>query len=403
MSEYPHKILSLNMLRRLRYYKQLLFREISRKLRVLNTITISASALKYNYNFFKKLHPESKICPVLKSNAYGHGLLEIAKIVDKYEAPYIIVDSLYEAFQLRKAGVKTPSLVIGYIHPENYKYTSFKNMAVTVMDLETVVALGKLNEKIKIHLKVDTGMRRQGIQVEEVDKVVELIQKYPKLELEGIFTHLADSDNPKNIDWNKVQVKDFRKALKIAEQAGANPKWKHISATAGAAKIFSKEFNMIRIGLGLYGQSSLEGNDKYYKKYNFEKLKPVLSFDSTIIDIKKLKKGDCVSYGCTFTANREMKIGIIPAGYYEGVDRRLSNKGTVYCKGKPCEIIGRVCMNLIMIDLSNVKISAKWDKVNIISANSDKENSAAQIAKTTKTIPYVIWTHISPTIRRVIK
>jgi len=391
------------MLRRLRYYKQRLFREIGRELRVLNTITISSTALKYNYNFFKKLHPESKICPVLKSNAYGHGLLEIAKIVDAYGAPYIIVDSLYEAFELRKAGVKTPSLIIGYTYPENYKYTSFKNMAITVMDTETIDVLGKLNEKIKIHLKVDTGMHRQGIQVDEVSEVLKLIQKYPKLELDGIFTHLADSDNPKNIDWNKIQVKNFKKALKIAANAGVNPKWKHISATAGAAKIFSKEFNMIRVGLGLYGQSSLDTSDKYYKKHHFEKLKPVLSFDSTIIDIKSLKKGDCVSYGCTFVANREMRIGIIPAGYYEGVDRRLSNKGVVYCKKKTCKIIGRVCMNLIMIDLSNVKNVNKWDKVCVIGADPSKENNVSQIAKVAKTIPYVIWTHIAPTIRRVIK
>ncbi|MBU1445959.1 alanine racemase [Patescibacteria group bacterium] len=391
------------MLRRLNYYKQRLFRKISRKLRVLNTVTLSQSALKYNLDFFKKLHPESKVCPVLKSNAYGHGLVEIAKIVDQYDVPYIIVDSFYEAFKLRKAGVKTPSLVIGYTHPDNYKYTSFKNIAVTVMDRETVEALGKLNENIKIHLKIDTGMRRQGIQVEETGEVVKLIQNYPKLELEGIFTHLADSDNPDNIDWNQVQVKNFKKALKIAKQCGANPKWKHISATAGAAKIFSKEFNMIRIGLGLYGQSSLDPSDKYYKKYHFEKLKPVLSFDSTIIDIKELEKGDCVSYGCTFIADRKMKIGVIPAGYYEGVDRRLSNKGFMYCKGKPCKILGRVCMNLTVIDLSNVKISAKWDKVNVIGTSRDEANNVEQIAKTTKTIPYVIWTHISPTIRRIVK
>jgi len=358
-------------------------KKLQRKMKVLNTIELSEKALKHNYKYYKKLHPESKVCPVLKSNAYGHGLIEIAKMCEKLSPPYLIVDSFYEAFELKKAGVKTPCLIIGYTLPENYKHMSFKNVAVTVLDLDTIKALGKLRKRVKIHLKVDTGMHRQGVPIDKVDEALDLIRSYKKLELEGICTHLADADNQKS-NFTKDQVKKFKQICKKVDV-----KWKHISATAGAGIIFSKEFNMIRLGLGLYGDSPIE---KYAGN-----LKPVMRFSSTIIDIKKLKKGESVSYGCTFTAKRDMKIGIVPAGYYEGVDRRLSNKGFMFYGNKKCRILGTVCMNLSIIDLTGIKGARKGASVDFIRGN------VREIAEICKTITYVIWTHVAPTVRRIIK
>lgn len=378
-------------------------RKLSRKLKVLNTIILSKRAIRFNYRYFNKLHAESKVCPVLKSNAYGHGLVEIAKILDPLKPPYLIVDSFYEAFELQKEGIKTPCLIIGYTQPENYRHMKFKNVAVTVLDMESIAALAKLRKKIKIHLKIDTGMHRQGIPFEKVEEALEMIKKSNNLNLEGLCTHLADADNPKSDQFTKDQMKKFKKALKIAENLGLNPKWKHISATAGAGKIFAKDFNMIRLGLGLYGESSLDTSDKKYKKHRFDKLKPVMTFKSTLIDIKELKKGECVSYGCTFIATKNMKIGIVPVGYYEGIDRELSNKGYVYYKNTPCKILGRVCMNITVIDLSLVRNPQKWHEISVISDDRKKKNCARWMADTCKTIPYVIWTHIAPTIRRIVK
>jgi len=358
-------------------------KKLRRKMKVLNTIELSSKALKHNYNYYNKLHPESVICPVLKSNAYGHGLVEIARMCEKLKPAYLIVDSFYEAFELKNAGVKTPCLIIGYTRPENYKHMSFKNVAVTVLDLDSIKALGGLRKKIKIHLKIDTGMHRQGVPLNKVGEALDLIQSYKRLHLEGVCTHLADADNPDK-EITKQQVKAFKQICKKVDV-----KWKHISATAGAGIIFSKEFNMIRLGLGLYGDSPIQ---KYAKN-----LKPVMRFSSTIIDIKKLKKGECVSYGCTFTAKRDMKIGIVPAGYYEGIDRRLSNKGYVFYGKNKCKIIGTVCMNLTIIDLTSVKGARKGGRVDFINGN------VRDIADLCKTISYVIWTHVAPTIRRRIK
>jgi len=379
------------MIEKLLYRGQQIRRKASKKMKVLNTIELRRSALRHIYNYYKKIHKESKICPVLKSNAYGHGLKEIAKMCDEFGAPYLVVDSYYEALELKKIGIKTDLLVIGYTHPENYKNMALGHVAITVLDMETIEALGKLRKKVTIHLKVDTGMHRQGIAFEELEDALKLIKKYKKLRLEGLCTHLADADNPKSSSFTREQVSVFKKALKIADEKGFDIKWKHISATAGAGKIFAKDFNMIRLGLGLYGDSPVK---------DYKKLKPVLTFKSTIIDIKELKKGDSVSYGCTYKAPKDMKIGIIPAGYYEGVDRRLSNKGTIYYGKTKCPIIGRVCMNLTMIDLSNAKRAKKWDKVEVIGIDISQKNSVRQIADLCKTITYVIWTHIAPTIRR---
>lgn len=358
-------------------------KKFSRKMKVLNTIELSSVALRHNYKYFAKKHPESKICPVLKSNAYGHGLIKIATICEKLRAPYLIVDSFYEAFEIKKAGIKTPCLIIGYTLPENYQHMSFANVAVTILDIATIHALGRLNKKIKVHLKIDTGMHRQGVSLDELPEALELIKKYKKLELEGVCTHLADADNPKKTFTSK-QVKEFKDAVKKIDV-----KWKHISATAGAGVIKSKDFNMIRLGLGIYGDSPIEKDAK--------KLRPVMKFSSTIIDIKNLKKGDCVSYGCKFTAKQNMKIGIIPAGYYEGVDRRLSNKGYVFYGNLKCKILGRVCMNLTVIDLSKVKGARKGARVDFIKGN------VQEIAKLCETISYVVWTKIAPTIRRIVR
>jgi len=379
------------MFEKLFYIEEKLKRNMSRKMKVLNTIELSKNALLFNYNFYKKQHPESLICPVLKSNAYGHGLIEIAKMLDPMKPVYFVVDSFYEALELRKAGIKTQCLIIGYTHPENFKHMSFKNVAITVMDNESVEALGALKKGIKVHLKIDSGMHRQGVPYEKALEVLRNIKKYKKLQLEGICTHLADADNPQDDKFTKIQVKNFKKVIKDAQKQGFKFKYKHISATAGAGRIFDKEFNMIRLGLGLYGSSPFT-----------DRLKPVMTFKSTLIAVKEIKKGDCVSYGCTFTADKNMKIGVIPAGYYEGIDRELSSKGFVYYKNKACKILGRVCMNLTMIDLTGVKNTHKLDSVEVIGDNPKNKNSAAWMAKTADTIPYVIWTHVAPTIRRII-
>lgn len=381
------------MIEKFLYKSQQIRRKASKKMHVLNVVELDSRALHKNYDYYTKKHPESKVCPVLKSNAYGHGLKEIARLCDRFSAPYIVVDSYYEALELKKIGIKTPLLVIGYTHPDNYRHMKLGDISITVLDMQTIKALGKLKKKVSIHVKVDTGMHRQGIPFDDFREALLVIKKYKNLHVEGICTHLADADNQDSDAFTQKQVQLFKKALNIAEEEGIQAQWKHISATGGAGVIFDETFNMVRLGLGLYGDSPVDDYDKLY---------PVMRFESTVIDIKHLKKGDCVSYGCTFTAPNDMTIAIVPAGYYEGVDRRLSNKGYIYYNNTPCPIVGTVCMNLTMIDVSSVPEMKKWDKVTIISRKQGQKNSVRAIARYCDTITYTVWTHIAPTIRRVV-
>jgi alanine racemase len=247
-------------------------------------------------------------------------------------------------------------------------------------------------------------MNRQGILINDLPDLLNEIKKYPKLNLEGIMTHLADADNSHNNNYTKKQIQLFKKSLNIVKNKGFNPKYKHIANSAGSIKVKDLEFNSIRLGLGLYGYSALAPNDDNYTKIS--QIKPSLRFISTIIQTKLVPKGAKISYNLTFTAANNMKIGIIPAGYYEGIDRRLSNKGvfTYNSSQKDCQklpILGRICMNLSMCDLTNSNID-KHEEVIIIDNQKNSFNSIESIAKLCNTIPYVITTNLAETIRRII-
>jgi len=357
----------------------------------LNKILIDERALISNHQTLKKLHPESKIAPVLKSNAYGHGLTTVASIFDKLNAPFLIVDSLYEAYELYKKNIKTPILIIGYTDPRNYAVKPLP-FHYSVFDLETAQALNKYQPGSSIHIFVDTGMSREGVRIDNLPNFIKEIQKLKNIKVEGLVSHFADADNPTDASFTKKQLNNYHQALQIFNDHGIDPKWKHISASAGAFKVENKTFNLIRAGLVSYGVSPFDENIK--------QLKPSLTLQSTIIQIKQLQKGDLVSYSLTYQAPSDMTVGILPAGYYEGVDRRLSNRGVVKIKNKYCPIVGRVCMNLTIIDLSKVKNPKVGDKVEIYSTDTTAENSVFNLAKTAQTIPYKLLTGLADSIRR---
>lgn len=330
--------------------------KFKRKYRTLNTVQINAEALRCNFDLIKKLLPKQSICPVLKSNAYGHGLIEVASILDEENAEFFIVDSLYEAYKLKKNKIKTPILILGYTFPENLK----KGLPFhfTAGDIETVRSLTKL--KLPIHIEIDTGMTRMGFPMHELKEAFKEIKKM-NAKVVGLFSHFADADNPKDQIYSKEQSKKFRRAIKLAKEAGLNPKWIHISNSAGIVKTEqNKDFpdvNMARVGYAIYGISPLAEEDKMKQKLS--KLKPAMEVVSTIISIKKIKKGDKVGYGCTFEAEKDIKVGTIPFGYYEGLPTTLSNSHP---------ILGRICMNHTMIDLTDSKLKV-GDKYIVYSAD----------------------------------
>ena len=357
----------------------------------LNKILVNQQALIDNHYTLKKLQPHAQIAPVLKSNAYGHGLTTVAPVFDQLKPPFLVVDSLYEAYELYKQNIKTPILIIGYTDPRNY---AVKNLPFhySVFDLETARALNKHQPGCSIHIFVDTGMSREGVLIKDLPKFAKELLKLKNLKIEGLASHFADADNPVDLSFTEKQLQNYQQALEILADHDVYVQWKHISASAGAFKVQDDTFNLIRAGLTSYGISPF---DKPIKQ-----LKPTLSFQSTLIQIKQIQKGDLVSYSLTYQAPKDMTIGILPAGYYEGVDRRLSNKGVVKIKDKYCPIIGRVCMNLTIIDLSKLKNPKVGNKVEIYSPETTAKNSIFNLAKTARTIPYKLLTGLADSVRR---
>lgn len=360
--------------------------------RTLNLIEIRKQALLDNYAYFQNLHPHSKIAPVLKSNAYGHGLKLIGRFVDSQINPeFICVDSLFEAYELQKADVKTKILILGYTFPENFKYKKI-DYRLPLFDLDTLEYLKNYQPGIKVHLKIDTGMNRLGIKEDQYEVFAQALKNQNKVILEGIYSHLADTPNE---NFSKAQIEKFKKAIDFFENQGFEFKFKHLFATTGALKYADPEFNLIRLGLGFYGISADE--EKFQKK-----LTPALSLKTHLIEIKKINKGETVSYNRTFKAKKNMTIGLLPLGYYDGVDRNLSNKGYLKLNNAFCPTVGNVCMNITAVDLTNIKNPQIGTEVIVYSNHSSDSNSLSNCAKYANTIPYVLLANLSETTRRVL-
>ena len=358
----------------------------------LNQIEILKENLLHNYRYLSSVNRKNrkiKIAPVIKSNAYGHGILEVAKILGPLGAPFFCVDSLYEAYQLLKAGIKTPILIMGYTDPQNFKVKKLP-FSFAVFDLETARVLNEYQKGCKVHIFVDTGMHREGVLFNELPQFLNEIIKFSNIKVEGLMSHLASADNPKD-PLNKIQVKNFQKTLEICKKNSIRPKWIHLQNSDGLAfNLRGCNVNMARIGLALYGIS------------NYPNLKPVLTLKSKIIQIKNLKKGMRVGYGGIYKAKKETTIGVLPIGYYDGVDRRLSNKGVVLVDDVECPIIGRVSMNITTVDLTKVSNPYIGQEVFVYSSNSMDPNSIENAAKLCGTIPYDLLVGLAPSTKRVI-
>lgn len=364
----------------------------------LVTLSVSRSRLLHNIAEFQRLSGGMAIAPVLKSNAYGHGLIDVAGALAKVPGiPFFIVDSYFEAVALRAKHFKEPILIVGYTRPETIVDSGLKRCAFTVTSMETLVELAHALSCLPIHLKIDTGMRRQGILAEEVPDAIRILRENKHISLEGIATHLSDTDNADSsftedqiLRWNAV-VKQFKTVF---------PTLKYIHATATDGARFSKHVdgNVIRLGIGLYGL-----RDHAHAVPNVD-LQPILEMKTILTGVKKLRAGETVGYGNTFKAEKDMTIATIPVGYYEGVDRRLSNKGSVQVGpvAVPCPIIGRVSMNITVIDVSAVPQAEIGTAVCVMSREEKDPNSIQAMARCAGTIAYEIAVHLPAHLKRTV-
>lgn len=357
-------------------------------------VEIDLEAIKNNIALIKKEigHPKTKLMTVVKANAYGHGLVEISKICEETNVDYLAVSTFDEAKTLRGNGVSLPILIIGYIYTEDIEKAISDNITLSIYSREiadeVIKAASKLNKVAKVHLKIDTGMHRLGFLPEEfIQNYQELILD-KNLNIEFIYSHFADFHNE---DYSQKQIEVLKKILgEIKNKKLPIPKV-HFSRSESLTND-KVDFAMVRPGLALYGLCD-----------NIAGLKPALTFKTKIAQVKNIKAGDCVGYCLTFKAEKPMKIATIACGYADGYGRNFSNKGEVIVGGKKCPVIGRVCMNLTIVDVNEVNNAKMGDEVILIGKNNGVEISANELAEKIDTIPYEIVSRIPADIPRIYK
>lgn len=347
-----------------------------------------------NLSQYQARFPALKFAPVLKSNAYGHGLNEVAKILDQQSLPFFVIDSLFEAKTLRRGGIKTPLLIVGYVLPANINRSRLNKTAFTIVSLDQLRQLAAgLRRPAAFHLKIDTGMRRQGILPEQIDLAVKLIRSNVNIRLAGICSHLADADN-QDSSLTLKQITEWNQAVNRIKVAWPGLEYFHLAASAGTRYSDRIHANVARLGIGLYAPEPGETDGL--------NLSQALQMRSLISGIKNIEPGDSVGYGATFSAAKHMTLATVPAGYFEGIDRRLSGRGYFLVADQACPIVGRVSMNITTIDVSQLPGIPINQSVIIIGSEPDNPNNLANMAKTCGTIVRELLVHIPPHLKRMV-
>jgi len=346
---------------------------IKPKYEAMNIVEIKADNILANFSYLKNLKPEAEIIPVLKSNAYGHGLKEVCQILNRSQAKIIAVDSYPEA-QIAYNYFKGKVLILGEMPLNVYSYCKLKRTEFVVYRQETLKELSHYGKKAKIHLFFNSGMNREG-----VDDLAEFIdnnfEDLNKVDLVGFCSHLASADE---LDSTllKQQEDSFLKALELLKTKGFNPKYIHLGNSAGIFSLNNSVYTAFRSGLAFYGYNP-------FTEKKIPRLKPALEIKSTILKITNLEAGQSVSYNESYVATKKTKIALIPFGYFEGLDRRLSKQAYFEIinneKKTFVKLAGNVCMNLSCLDLENndVQVGAS---VKIISSNQNELNSLENIS-----------------------
>ena len=381
-------------------------------------VEISQSNILHNIKSLKTLlSPNTKFMAILKSNAYGHGIGKTNKIcVQSKLIDWFGVDSLDEALLLRRLNNTRPILILGYVPLERVGEAIREDISFVVYNMELLDFLehsfqNKKNfqvpisnsQKAKIHIKVETGTSRQGIANEKLIEFIKKAVQNKNILIEGIYTHFANIEDTTDPNYAMKQLAVFNSNIKKVEQLGVDIPKKHSACSAAIINYPKTHFDMVRTGISLYGFWSSNETKLVAKQKNVElKLKPAITWKTKIIQIKNLPKGTPVSYGLTETLKRNSKLAILPIGYWDGYDRGLSSIGEVLICGKRARVLGRVCMNMIIVDITDIPKAGLFDEVVLLGKQQNDQITAEELAKKLNTINYEVITRINPLIKRII-
>jgi len=376
---------------------------------LVERVEINRSALVQNIREFRRLvGRQRKFLAVVKANAYGHGLLEVARVALENGVDWLGVNSVEEGVALRDAGVRAPVLVLGYVPFRGLEEAAARDLRLTVYNRETVVKLStlavRLGKTVPVHVKIETGTWRQGVVLKDVGAFVKDIQKRPGLVVEGLSSHFANIEDTTKHDYPRRQLAAYRSACRELDERGVSVPFKHMSCTASTILFPEPDFNLARVGIGLYG---LWPSKETYLSCILEKrkplsLEPVLSWKARVAQVKKVPAGAYIGYGCTFRTTRPTVLAVVPVGYYDGYDRGLSNAAHVLVRGRRAPVRGRVAMDFFMADVTDVPGIKLEDEVTLLGADGRERITAEDLAALAGTISYEILARINPLIPRVV-
>lgn len=360
---------------------------------------IDLDALRWNFRQIRsKVGTQVKVLAMVKANAYGHGAAAIAKALAAEGSDAFGVATLEEAVELREAGISSPILVLAGAYPEQVeqfldnRLTPVVHASLSLQEFDAAVC--RREKTLDVHLKVDTGMGRLGFLAAEIDSWLPQLKNLKALRLEGLFSHFSHAESVEG-DYTRKQLDRFSEIVQRLRAEGITPGLIHLANSAATITLSAAYFDMVRPGLILYG---------IYPSPNMASqisLRPVLSWTTRVLQIKKVCPGTSISYGQTFITQRESRIAILPIGYADGYPRVLSNRGEVLIRGRRAPIAGRVCMDLTMVDVTDIGETHQGDEVVLLGRQGDAEISADEMAAWSNTISYEILTSIGARVPRI--
>lgn len=354
-----------------------------------NKIIVDLEAIRHNFFELKRLAgPGVGTIPVIKSDAYGHGMIAVAKCLEPERPDYFAVFEPAEALELRQAGCRTPVLVMMGLESRDIPAVIEADLTVALFDQALARELSKTASRkgrvVPVHLKVDTGMTRLGVPWHAVSSFLQPLVDLPGIRLEGMFSHFAASDEPAHA-FTDEQMERFLTAVDQAKALGVCTAAVHVANSGGVLNAAARHCGLIRPGIALYGSSPGARLDMQCR------LKPAMTFKSRVIQVRTVPAGTPVSYGSTYVTPEPATLATIPVGYDDGYFRSLSNKGRVLIHGKGVPIVGRVCMNLTVVDVSGLDRVCAGDEVVLLGSQGPERITAEEIADRTETISYEVY------------
>ncbi len=372
----------------------------------LSYIELSKKNLIYNVTQFRRVVKRgTKIAAVVKANAYGHGDVEVAKVLASL-VDYFQVNSIEELERVRTV-TKKPVLVLGYVGKNDIDKVIKLGSILSVFDLHHALLINEqarlLSKRQKVHVAIDSHLGREGLLPSQVAIFLTEVKKMKHIVIDGVYAHFANIEDTDDFSHAEKQIKDYENVIKLFKDAGYKSIHTHISATSGilAYEKWKGIHTIVRVGIGLYGMWPSVDLERIWK--NKIKLLPVMKWVTHVAQVKVISKGEPIGYGLSFRTLEDMKIAVIPQGYSNGMNRLDSNNGEVLIGGKRARILGRVAMNMFVVDVNNIKNVSTGDEVVILGAQKNDSITAEEIAERRGTINYEVTTSVNPLLIKVMK